>query len=1119
MARIKFLQEDFAGFRPDRAVKPVETQNRNSTLEVLSAIRQGVQATKEVVGAGIATADFLTQAGVLGPKTREQLVEEAAKKRAQEVSKQREAERTGMVSAAQTQAEQRAKAVEAEMGAGVGTTKLDPMLERRKGREQITASVEKFKSGEMNPAELAGELDQALKSGFITPDEAKQLGDVVAGQAERRAEREKTLLTRPELPKEQIGVRETLAQSDKAQIEQDKQTIASLEEALKSGQLDTQQAVAFRLKLDQTKADLAERQKALAEYEAGTAQLQKQPPTELERIAPSRLLEEQLKTEQKYDLMTQGKEGQTEAERAKEPVESIVPQIVKEKIADEAQKLTDEQAKAAFQALDKIAATERTGYQQFLHQTLGERLNLLATGQEDELANIKQKYAEYTALGEDRKKAIRESADLTDKQKRDAIADIDKKLADAAAKVKAEEDAKVAAGTATEALKQAQAKLQLAKEAKDEADFQAEKAAKDPTGNSAVRAATANTAIAATQKVADAQKEVDAEMAKLKGATAVLTAAEAERQAKEEKAQAGQPLNRAVDALDSLRPKKRVAGEPSLEEKKKVLEAELAKSAGLVKQLEENEDSRNKAINEAGAGLLVAAAELQNLNLAKERAGGKITQEQAERMVQLKQYLTQNQDLVNKLKTLKTDDPAMKEMIVELNKIVQGGKGPPPETQEQAKVRFDNTLKMFDAETAQAIKKATEEAKAEAKLTIVDADQLKMLAVDAVVRGDRNQAALVLATMMDGKVVGMKPQSLTDWLSGNYKQRYNNEMFDILFHLTKGKSPEELAYLQQQMNLKYYKELGAMEERFSRMDERAQKQAIREEQRAADLRKKEAGADKAEADAKKAMFAARDDVLKVQANIKKIQAEKGFVEVGMLDELTRARTNQFNAVANYNNARIGLEREKMRSQNAAETKTSLSGVLRDAQKGADDDRDQQEKDLKAVSFYAGYINDDGSTNDKFAKDFPARGTPEYKEAVKRSGLSPEDFEKRRNAITDYQNKYTAGQTESKRNREKTIAATGHIQKGLRDIQIQLARLNRSDADFQRKADELAEKSIRLNKLLGVVKGKRGVFTPADTTSGSPQPQLTQQQVDKIGTRVKDIVDAPSVQALPPADEE
>lgn len=1116
MARIKFLQEDFAGFRPDRVAKPVDTQNKNSILEVLSAVRQGVQATKEVVGAGLATADFLTQAGVIGPKSREQLVEEAAKKRAEEVSKQRETQRTGMVSTQQSAEEQRAKAIEAEMGAGVGTTKIDPMIERRKGREELTASIEKFKKAELNPAEFAGELDKAVKGGFITPDEAQKLGDVVSQQAETRAERERALLTRtPVDTSAQTAAIETekkrlddLIVLHEIGIKDKYQRLKKMDFELSGSPDDTlaQQRLAF---IDDLRKFEAENNRLKQERKKlDVAPTTPEAPTELERMAGTRPLEEQLRVEQRYDLL-----------KAPEGKESIVPPVVKEKIDEELKIISDEQAKTAFEQLDKIAPTDRTNYQQYLHQNLGKRLNVLATGQEDELANIKQRFAEYTAAGEERKKAIRDSAQLSDKQKRDAIADIDKKLADAAAKVKAEEDAKQTAGTATQALSNAQLKLQVAIEDKDEADFQAEKAAKDPTSNPAVRIATANAATAANQKVADAQKEVDAQMAKLKGATAVLTAAEAERQAKEEKAQAGQPFSRAVDALDSLRPKKQVAGEPSLEEKKKVLETELAKSAGLVKQLEENEDSRNKAINEASAGLITAAAELQQLNAQKERAGGKITKEQAERMVQLKQYLTQNQDLVNKLKTLKTDDPAMKEMVVELNKIAQGGKGPPPETAEQAQVRFDNSLKMFDAETAQAIKQATEQAKTEAKLINVDADQLKMLAVDAVVRGDRTQAALVLATMMDGKVVGMKPQSLTDWLSGNYKQRYNNEMFDILFHLQKGKSPEELALLQQQLNLKTYKEIGAMEERFSRMDERAQKQAIREEQRAADLRKKEAGADKAEADAKKAMFAARDDVLRVEANIKRLKEEKGFIDVGMLDELTRARTNQSQAIANYNNGRLGLEREKIRSANATEAKSSLQGVMRDTQKQVDDDRDQQEKDLKAVSFYSGYINPNGATNDKFAKDFPAKGTPEYKDAVKKSGLSPEDFEKRRSAITDYQNKYTAGQTESRNNREKTLSATGFIQKGIRDLQIQLAQLDRSSPQFQARADEIAVKSIRLNKLLSIVKGKRGVFTPKDKTGGAPTEQLNDDQVKDIGKRVDKIVGATSIATIPPEDEE
>ena len=1057
MARIKFLQEDFAGFRPDREVKRITDPNKMNPLETIQAIRSGVQATKEIVGAGMDVADFLTKTGVIGPKSKEQLVEEAAKKRAAEAEKARATQREGLVAGQEkTKAE-----AEALMKTPAPTEQIAPALQLREGkRNAFIENVNRFKSGENRPEYFIRQVDSAEKEGTLTPEEAQGLRQVANQQLTQIQAREKELLTR-------LG--EAPSQDYLTQVENERELLKKDEELLALAKKEGREIPQDQLLAMQTRKEMideADKQLALSRT------------TKLQEIAGTRPLEEQLKLEQRYNLLRQGEEGETEEQARGKGVVSRVPELIqKEPTGTAIDRLPTDQAKQVFESIDKIPPNERNDYQQFVFNRIATKYKDQAFVKDkmgDEFSNIQAAYDDYVAKADQRKQAIQQSQALSIKEKQDAIAEIDRKLGLAEQqKADAQAAAQAAAGAAG-ALQTKQKELGDLDLKERDARFQLDKLNADPTAKPDVKALAQQNYDTAKKLKEDKQAEVDA----LKTKAPAPTQAPAPTST--------QPnLDRAVAVVNALKGVKDAQGkELPLEDQKKALQQELSKVQDRVKELETDEDSKNKAIREAGAGLIAASGELAQLNRAK--AEGKLTPDQATRMVQLRNYIAQNQDIVAKLQQAGVEDPATKEMVVGLSKMVAGGKAPPMETQAERDARFANELKQFDTETAAEIKKAADQGAAEIKGKYFDADQLKLMAVGAVLTNDRKTAQLILGALAGGNVVGMKPQTLTDYLSGDYKGRYNKEVMDILFHLQKGKSPEELAILQQNLNLKTFGMLGALEERFSRMEEREQKGEIRQEQRAAKLTEAEAKAEKAQADAKKAVFEASDDYLETKRRLQKVKEEKGFLEIGYYDELAQARIKSLLAAANFNNGRLGLEREKMRTANANETKNSLEAVLGSVGKSVDEEANTQSKELKAVSYYADYIGDDGNPTTKFRTDFPdpppanasqAQKTA-YSTAVRNAG-GPEAFNKKKTAINEYQDKLTSRRTDAYGERKKTLTATDAVNKAVQDLRIQFSKKNRGAPDFMEFADKTSEKAIKLNQLLQDVKTRSGVFATGD----------------------------------------
>ena len=184
MARIKFLQEDFAGFRPDRVVKEYQLRPDQITtpMEAIQTIRQGVQLGKEIADVGIGAADFLTKAGVVGKQpTMEDLMNEAAKKRAEEARGVAAGERQKMVGE-----QEAARAEQAKLEAGGQPTysreALGAISAANKTREDfVNKFIPDFKSGKMSQEDFAKQLDFAVSSNAISPEEKKAIEDQLAG--------------------------------------------------------------------------------------------------------------------------------------------------------------------------------------------------------------------------------------------------------------------------------------------------------------------------------------------------------------------------------------------------------------------------------------------------------------------------------------------------------------------------------------------------------------------------------------------------------------------------------------------------------------------------------------------------------------------------------------------------------------------------------------------------------------------------------------------------------------------------------------------------------------------------------------------------------------------------
>ena len=297
MARIKFTQEDLSGFGArQQYYKPILIQESNPAAAI-NTIRAGVEGAVEVAGAAKDFADFLTKTGAIGKeKTKEQLLEEAAKKRSEEVMKARGAEREKLL-----QQQQAEIAATESLGKGPSVAPelagVRPETEIANKRKEVANVISQFQSGQLDPDAFATQIDSAANAGVITQEEKNKYIDVATKMKVHLEGRAKELSYRPS-----ADIKQGLS-SIYANVQQDidlsKQTIAELKSQL-SKSTDPQQNVALQQKIDQEQFELDNK---ISDQNKLKEQIENK--SVLENIAGTRPLAEQLKLEQRYGLMSQ----------------------------------------------------------------------------------------------------------------------------------------------------------------------------------------------------------------------------------------------------------------------------------------------------------------------------------------------------------------------------------------------------------------------------------------------------------------------------------------------------------------------------------------------------------------------------------------------------------------------------------------------------------------------------------------------------------------------------------------------------------------------------------------------------------------------------------------------
>lgn len=848
MARIKFLQEDFAAFRPD-PTKPYQLRADQITTpaEAIQTIRQGVALGGEVASAGVGIADFLTRAGVIGKQpTKEDLMEQAAKRKAEEARKIVEADRAKLVGGQEALRAEQAK-FEAPVAGPIqaGTPDYsrgayyDKQAREGNRRRWIETNIPAFQQGQLDQNTFFAKILEAEMGQLLSKEEAQALRDQVkarmgavqeakgkvgeATQAEAMATQRATeagtaVSAREKALAEQQAGRQAFATAPKPS------EVADLEE--QQLQLDRQDyAQRLANKVDPNTPEMMELQNAINNRQEFIAEMRKPNPD------PAKLaeLDKQVKDAEAVVAETKKKE-----EEAKAGMATAAQQRA------EAQRLAGQREAEARTITAPTTALDVERYVSLLPKE-----------------KARQFYVEAASI---------ETRDRT-KTESDLIFALEKKYPEFKAEVKTP-----AGGTREGKV------LEVADVNKQVADFKA--------GMDRRKAEIAASLAGKDEEIRKYQQNIDK----------ALAAYEAKPQ------EATGAFKEAVDAINGIRGRRGRQAVQSIEELKREKEAIEQYFGGAVQrklELDESEEARTKALEQGAASFVAAAAELQTLN-DKRLKQGKLDPNDASRVVQLRDYLNDNRALQEKLMSVDVaNNPKIKELVVGLQKGFFEGKAPAPETKEEREARFADELKVFDTQTQDLIRQATDKAKKEIKDTYYDADQLRIAAVKAALSGNKDEAAKVLAIMEEGKVVGVQPASFTDWLSGDYKKRFNTEIFQTLFTRVKGKSDEEMAVALQNLELKNINTIRQVSETLANLKAKAQelgeKQAGEEDR----LAKLDAERRLKEAEAKRKEFESKDEYLKAEFDKLQGQAEKAQAEGKMALPSIEARIRLSNAMAGY----------------------------------------------------------------------------------------------------------------------------------------------------------------------------------------------------------------------------
>ena len=1019
MARIKFLQEDFSAFRPDPTTPyKLRPDQITTPAEAIQTIRQGVALGGEVASAGVGIADFLTKAGVIGKQpTKEDLMEEAAKKKAEEARKIVEADRAKLVGEQEALRKEQAK-YEAPVAGPIqaGTPDYsrgayyDKQAREGNRRRWIETNIPAFQQGKLDQNTFFAKILEAEMGQLLSKEEAQALRDQVKARmgAVQEAKAKVGEATQAEAMATQrateAGTAVSARQKALAEQQAGRQAFATAPKPSEVADLEEQQ-----LQLD--KQDYAQR---LAE--AGTSFSARNTPEMME-------LQNAIKNREEFIAEM----------RKPNPDPAKLAELDKQvKVADDVlaeTKKKEEEAKAgvATAAQQRAEAQRLAGQREAEARTITAPTTALDVDRYVALLpkdKAKQFYIEAASI-ETRDRTATESS---------IIQALEKQYPEFKAEMKAPAGGKREGKV-----------LEIADVNKQVADFKA--------GMDRRKADIAATLAGRDEEIRKYQENIDK----------ALAAYEAKPQ------EATGAFKDAVDAINGIRGRRGKQALQNIEELKREKEAVEQYFGGAVQrklELDQSEEARTKALEQGAASFLAAAAELQGLN-DKRLKQGKLDPNDASRVVQLRDYLNDNRALQEKLMSIDVaNNPKIKELVVGLQKGFYEGKTPAPETKEEREARFADELKVFDTQTQDLIRKATDEAKKEIKDTYYDADQLRVAAVKAALSGNKEDAAKVLAIMEEGKVVGVQPASFTDWLSGDYKKRFNTEIFQTLFTRVKGKSDEEMAIALQNLELKNINTIRQVSETLANLKAKAQELGEKQKGEEDRLAKLDAERRAKEAEAKEKEFKTQDEYL--QTEFDKLKAQKGKAEsdAKFADRLNAGRVNLSRAMAKYydgrNNAIIIQAR-------AGEAAAALNASGRNLDRNADDVgklRASAEDQYNKFSQYEQFVNPDGTQNNKWVEEF---GANDKEFATKLQGIAgaraKDVFAKRYEEAKLYRDKFGKGAFQTQTEFKASRRIYDYAQQRLRYLAglMNSGQIKRTDEDAPDRISALLEAQTSINQ--------------------------------------------------------
>lgn len=730
MARIKFLQDDFSGYQPYEYKRTTTEEQRiaqSSPLPVIQALRGGVELAQETATAGVNLADFLAKSGAF-TKSKEQLVEEAAKKRAGEVKDAMGEQRKAYEAALQNRQEQ---------------------VQYLQEQQPASAPQQLVKNERQRAIDFATNLQQKYENLVgLTPSAPKE--------PEGLWSKAKSFFGVKEEPKPETFDYETFTKNFN-------ELNAAIEEGKKTGLISPQDAAKLDALVSPAvkKAEAARNALEKQQLEAAQAEGKVAPPAgaETERAklysqtlmgelrnaglsAPVKVQAVEPKVEQIVNRLDETKAGNIYAElQNKDPTELTTTQV----------QLMDAIGKKFPQFLQPAGATQVPGpAEQKAPQPDQTTVEVQRPGQvaapvaaapaktkeqiEAEAKAAMPAYALPSAAKPPAQVAtVPQFKAVEDKFHKDFLAGIDQRKADLAADI-----------TKTKTEKEEELK-NLDKTIADYDKLVAE----EKKGGTVASKAWANVLTSLNHLFPQTDKlSRDDLIAKQANLTQMITylgdQKTLEEFSKREDVRADTIKNGLARILDAT--------------------AELQK-------LNEVKENTGKLTADQAARY-VQLQDFINVNKQDIQQFEKIKNLATADKEELKSFM----DVAKRLQARNPDD-------------MRGVQLDNAETYQQ---RFSKSLDIFDAQTKALIEAEVEKTKAAENQRLFDANTIKLMAAQAALYDDKDLGKEVLALLKNGQVVGIPASNITDVFNGNHKQRFYDEIVQTLFTRAKGKSEDEL---------------------------------------------------------------------------------------------------------------------------------------------------------------------------------------------------------------------------------------------------------------------------------------------------------------------------------------